>query len=346
MVPIGVVIGILILLMVWWTASHRRYSLRYKAPFSLDRKRTTSTQRECTEDLLKYLYTHTEEVAIESLAQLYALPPQRILELLDELVERDYLNNDRRTLTPLGKRAAANLLRRHRLYETYLCERTGIPPSEWHSIAERMEHLLDDHEADLLARSLGYPTRDPHGDPIPQTPENEPPHPASQQLSAITHTGWYEVVLLVDKTIAIFKELDQLGFYPSALLQVTDKHSSGIWVKLDNERFFLPNMLAAALLVSNEPVAAPTVSIVRLSALPLGIEATVYDLAGTCRGINRRRLLDLGFVRGSSVSVDLVSPLGNPRGYLIRGTTIALRYEQAHQIRVVKQNERQEDAGL
>ena len=68
--------------------------------------------------------------------------------------------------------------------------------------------------------------------------------------------------------------------------------------------------------------------------LPINRTAEVVGISGACRGPNRRRLLDLGFVRGSKVRIDLVSPLGNPTAYLIRGTSIALRRDQAFQIQV------------
>lgn len=71
-----------------------------------------------------------------------------------------------------------------------------------------------------------------------------------------------------------------------------------------------------------------------LSDLPAGKEAKVIGVAATYRGLPRRRLLDLGFVPDSRVEVDLVSPFGNPRGYLIHGTTIALRRDQAKYVMV------------
>lgn len=62
----------------------------------------------------------------------------------------------------------------------------------------------------------------------------------------------------------------------------------------------------------------------------------------TCQGLERRRLMDLGIVPGTAIQVELVSPLGDPVAYLVRGSLIALRREQARQIHV--QVQEQEEA--
>ena len=71
---------------------------------------------------------------------------------------------------------------------------------------------------------------------------------------------------------------------------------------------------------------------IRLTRLPEGMEATILGLSPSCRGAMRRRLMDLGFVRGSSIRIDMHSPLGNPTAYIVRGAAIALRHDQAQYI--------------
>ena len=66
-----------------------------------------------------------------------------------------------------------------------------------------------------------------------------------------------------------------------------------------------------------------------LSDLRLGFEAEIIGIKEDYRGEGRRRLLDLGFVRGTRITVQNVSPLGNPIAYNLRDTLIALRKEQA-----------------
>src|SRR6266853_1467894 len=59
------------------------------------------------------------------------------------------------------------IVRHHRLWELYLYTRLGVPLERVDKEAERLEHVLSDDMEDLLARALGDPKRDPHGDPIP-----------------------------------------------------------------------------------------------------------------------------------------------------------------------------------
>lgn len=79
------------------------------------------------------------------------------------------------SLTPSGRKRAAELVRSHRLWERYLTERGGFKPDHVHESAERAEHWLDDEGRRTLEENLGHPTVDPHGSPIPTVPESEVP---------------------------------------------------------------------------------------------------------------------------------------------------------------------------
>lgn len=74
----------------------------------------------------------------------------------------------------------------------------------------------------------------------------------------------------------------------------------------------------------------------RLSELTYGEEAEILGIEESCKGEIRRRLLDLGFVRGTRISVQNTSPLNNPVAYNLRNTLIALRNEQAEVIIIKK----------
>jgi DtxR family Mn-dependent transcriptional regulator len=70
-------------------------------------------------------------------------------------------------LTPAGERVALEVIRHHRLLEQYLSQALGLSLDEVHSEADRLEHALSEELEARIDRSLGYPTHDPHGDPIP-----------------------------------------------------------------------------------------------------------------------------------------------------------------------------------
>ena len=70
-------------------------------------------------------------------------------------------------LTPAGESVALEVIRHHRLLELYLAQALGLSLDEVHSEADRLEHALSEELEARIDRSLGYPTHDPHGDPIP-----------------------------------------------------------------------------------------------------------------------------------------------------------------------------------
>jgi DtxR family transcriptional regulator, Mn-dependent transcriptional regulator len=70
-------------------------------------------------------------------------------------------------LTPAGERVALEVIRHHRLLEQYLAQALGLPLDEVHTEADRLEHALSEELEARIDRSLGFPTHDPHGDPIP-----------------------------------------------------------------------------------------------------------------------------------------------------------------------------------
>src|SRR4029453_12806407 len=74
---------------------------------------------------------------------------------------------DRPELTVIGRDYALQVIRAPRLWDRYLADKTGYAAADWHSQSERREHQLSRAETDALARELGHPRFDPHGDPIP-----------------------------------------------------------------------------------------------------------------------------------------------------------------------------------
>jgi DtxR family transcriptional regulator, Mn-dependent transcriptional regulator len=71
------------------------------------------------------------------------------------------------TLTPAGERVALEVIRHHRLLELYLAETLGVHVDDVHDEADRLEHAISEELEERIDKALGYPTHDPHGDPIP-----------------------------------------------------------------------------------------------------------------------------------------------------------------------------------
>src|SRR4051812_16175256 len=105
-----------------------------------------------------------------ALAHWLALKPPTVLEKLSTLTAKGlikYNRTDGATLTKKGFEIAINIVRRHRIWETYLYKQLNFTWSEVHEIAEQLEHVNSDKLIDKIYSILGNPEFDPHGDPIP-----------------------------------------------------------------------------------------------------------------------------------------------------------------------------------
>ena len=109
-------------------------------------------------------------VSATDLANWLALKPPTVLEKLNSLVGKGlikYNKTDGAKLTKMGYEIAINIVRRHRIWETYLYKQLNFSWSEVHEIAEQLEHVNSDKLIDKIYSILGNPEFDPHGDPIP-----------------------------------------------------------------------------------------------------------------------------------------------------------------------------------
>jgi DtxR family Mn-dependent transcriptional regulator len=112
-----------------------------------------------------------------------------------------------------------------------------------------------------------------------------------------------------------------------------DEH--GVELDTGGQRRQLSSALAANVtIVPLADEAARRLALRRLSALAIGQQATVESIAPACRGMERRRLLDLGLVPGTRVVAEFASPAGDPVAYRVRGALIALRTQQADMIHI------------
>ena len=126
------------------------------------------------EDYVKVIYAHTEWQAVPMtstvLAARLGLAPSTVTEMVKKLGALglvEHVPYGAVTLTTDGTTLALRMLRRHRLIETWLVGQFGYSWDEVHDEAEVLEHALSDRMLASIDEMLGFPTRDPHGDPIP-----------------------------------------------------------------------------------------------------------------------------------------------------------------------------------
>ena len=126
------------------------------------------------EDYAKAIYTLEERTgsgaSTNDLAALLDVKPGSVSGMLRKLDALGLVEHERYRgvrLTERGRRVALEVIRHHRLLELFLVENLGMTEDEVHAEAEVLEHALSEELEELIARKLGDPTVDPHGDPIP-----------------------------------------------------------------------------------------------------------------------------------------------------------------------------------
>ena len=296
------------------------------------------TDRVRTEDAVKHIHLSNLrglQPTLESLAgalQVTGNQAAAVAQSLTQFGLADLMDGQLR-LQPRGVEAALHIIRVHRLWEHHLAEGTSVSEGEWHSQADRIEHQLSPQDADKLAAQMGNPLRDPHGDPIPSHAGSLRPQDGLP-LSNVAVNQSCRIVHIEDEPVAIFSQIVASGLQPEMELRVLENNSRRVRVWADGSEHVLAPLLAANVAVRPIEVQAQEVAQRPLCDLEPGQASRVVGTSHACRGLERRRLLDLGLLPGTMVYAELRSPSGDPTAYRIRDTLIALRRTQAQWVRV------------
>ncbi|HEY9152331.1 MAG TPA: metal-dependent transcriptional regulator [Anaerolineales bacterium] len=127
------------------------------------------------QDYLKVIYELTksgEAAGTSALATRLNIAPASVTGMMKKLASTkpalvEYRKHQGVTLTAKGKRAALEVIRHHRLIEAWLVQTLGYSWDEVHNEAEKLEHVISEEFEERIASAMGYPLRDPHGEPIP-----------------------------------------------------------------------------------------------------------------------------------------------------------------------------------
>lgn len=160
-----------------------------------------------------------------------------MLKKLDALGYGDQVKRQGVELTDLGRQAALEVIRRHRLLETYLATRLGMSWDEVHREAEVLEHHVSGALADRIAEALGNPERDPHGHPIPTRGGHVTMTPA-RRLSELPEGTRAVVGRVDDRDDALLRFLAERELVPDAAVEVLGRAPFGgpIAVRVGGER--------------------------------------------------------------------------------------------------------------
>ena len=125
------------------------------------------------QDYLRELYKlgqDSDRISVTALAKRQSVSPASASAMVKKLaalglaVHQPYRGIE---LTSAGEKVALEVIRHHRLLELYLAETLGVHVDEVHHEAERLEHVISEELEERIDKALGFPTHDPHGDPIP-----------------------------------------------------------------------------------------------------------------------------------------------------------------------------------
>jgi DtxR family Mn-dependent transcriptional regulator len=302
-------------------------------------KAKRTTQRVLIEDALKHLY-HQEykgSVAIlESISGALGINRDLAARLLAKLEMLELIKSQQNGfgLTSEGRSYALRIIRMHRLWERYFADETGLAETQWHAEAEKREHETSIEEAEALSTQMGNPFQDPHGDPIP-TANGEVPPRQGMPLTDIPVGELAQIIHMEDEPEVLYAQLVAEGLYPGMQILVTDKSSERIRFIANGEEIKLAPVVAANVTVmplrKEKKWEGPFET---LGSLKVGESGLVLGISKACRGMQRRRLMDLGVVPGTMITAELTNAGGNPTAYNIRGAMIALRKEQANLIQI------------
>lgn len=154
-------------------------------------------------------------------------------------------------LTEAGMAIALEVIRHHRLLETYLAEAMGIPWDRVHVEAERLEHVLSDYLEQRIDELLGHPAFDPHGQPIPAV-DGSIAESDRVRLSEVPAGASVKISEVWDHDPDLLRHVDSLGLRLNMRLDVvqTEPVDELITVEAENRRLIIGNRTARHIFVT------------------------------------------------------------------------------------------------
>ena len=197
-----------------------------------------SVKSETHENYLKTIY-HLQASGIDpnvqELSTRLGVSPPAVSKMLRHLATHHlvvYTPYQPVSLTPLGEKVALEVVRHHRLLELYLVQNLGYGWDQVHEEAERLEHYISEEFEDTIDRLLGYPTVDPHGDPIP-TRDGSVPRIVTVTLDCQENGACVVIRRVADEDPNLLRYLAERGIRPGTVLVVVDREPFGGSLRLN-----------------------------------------------------------------------------------------------------------------
>ena len=204
------------------------------------------------ENYLKAIY-HLESVSkgginTNAIAKSLATKASSVSDMIKKLSDKEvvlYKKYKGVTLTELGKKTAANIVRKHRLWEVFLVKKLNFSWDEVHDVAEQLEHIRSKKLINQLDALLGFPTHDPHGDPIP---DKDGYINAIDKclLATLKETETGVCVGVNDSSSEFLQFLDKKGITLGKKIEVLEKEDfdDSLSILIDNKKMSISNKIA------------------------------------------------------------------------------------------------------
>jgi DtxR family Mn-dependent transcriptional regulator len=222
------------------------------------RRDPAAANTEAVEDYAKAIYSLERRdggpVATSALAERLGVSPGTVTTMVKRLAELGLAEHEPyrgANLTESGERVALEVIRHHRLLETYLSEALGMPWDRVHDEAEVLEHYISEDLEAMIAAKLGDPRRDPHGDPIPSA-DLAIATDESVTLAELEPGERARFDRVSDRDSEMLRFLGDRGIHPGCELLLTgrDPFDGPLYVDVDESGHVFGARLAAAMRVT------------------------------------------------------------------------------------------------
>lgn len=228
-------------------------------PHSGFRRDPAAVNTEAVEDYAKTLYALQSRghgaVTTSALAERLGVSPGSVTAMVKRMSEMGLVKHKRyhgALLTSAGETVALEVIRHHRLLESYLVDVLGMPWDRVHDEAEVLEHYISEDLEERIAAALGDPSHDPHGDPIPDRDlavASEPSVPLAQ-----TEPGTVgRLARVSDSDPEMLRFLAERGIRPGARITVGDREPFGgsVSIEVDGEPHAIGVELASRMVIGS-----------------------------------------------------------------------------------------------
>ncbi|MNK27385.1 Iron-dependent repressor IdeR [compost metagenome] len=205
------------------------------------------------ENYLKAIFTLSQDgkksISTNDLAEKMTTKASSVTDMLKKLTDKNLLEYKKYQgceLTKLGNTHALAIIRKHRLWETFLVDKLNFGWDEVHEIAEQLEHIHSTELTNRLDEFLGFPKVDPHGEPIPGK-DGKIESISNRILLSEASIGTKAIIMGVeDDQTEFLQYLNKIGLYLGTQIEVLDKLSfdGSISVNMDEKQVQFSSMIA------------------------------------------------------------------------------------------------------